>query len=296
MIEKRPAGRTQRLGPSYTSRLGGARRLRTLPFSLADVGPAPAGFSARRFSPKSTIKRLGSVEMEIIESPAETLGDAAELALVEIHRLTAEHSPFHAGTYMYRHLAQATTLIVLRHDGEVVGFSLATSLEAGEHPCLFINASFYAPTIRGGHLTARVNLWHIWRAVWKHCPRLVYVAYRTQNPLAFAAGVSTAPFHPRPDQAAPRRVKAAAAALSRALNPEAVYDAEAMVQRGILARDGIDPNPARHHDPAINAFCDEHLDYQGGDLFLLVAEMNVPAVAKMAWVNWRKAVAKRKRA
>lgn len=295
MIQPGPRSKTLPLFGALTRRLGATRRLRTLPFTLEDAGPHPAGFSARRFSPESAIMRLGGVELEIIDRPAETLGEAASLALIEIHRLTAEHTPYHAGTYMHRHLEQATTLIVIRKDGQVAGVSLATAIAAEGRRFLFINASMYAPAIRGGQLAARVNLVHIWRSAWRQFPRSVFVAFRTQNPLVLSTAVSSAPFHPRPDSPVPARIKAAAAALSRALNPESDFDGDALVQRGILARDAIDPAPPRHRDEAINAFCDRHLDYEAGDLFLAVAEMSLPVIARMAWINWRKAMARRRR-
>lgn len=282
--------RTLPLAPRGATAPLGARALpRTDPFRLQDVPqPPPPTFSARRFTPRSEVRRFGDTELEIIERPAETLGPAVPFALIEIIRLTAENTPYHAGTYMHRHLAQATRLVVIRKDGAVEGVSIATEFDLQGRRSLFLNASMYSPAIRGSQMAARINQLHIWRAVWAAFPRSVFVAFRTQNPLVLSTAVSSAAFFPRWDQPVPRRVRQVAEALSQALNPGATFDAEALVQRGALARDFRDPDQPRHHNPAVNDFCDRHLDYARGDLFLAVAEMNLAAIARCAWRNWRK--------
>jgi len=269
----------------------GAAFPRTLPFELPELGAPPPGFRPERFHPASQVEAWPDLDLaiEIIREPAATLGASLPWVYAELLRITATTTPFHPGTYMHRHLDQATTLVIIRRAGRAEGFSIGTLREVGGKLMLFFNATMYSPAIRGAGLGLRVNLIHLWDAVRRAGGRRFYAAVRTQNPIALATVIAGAPFFPRPGKATPRRLQEAARALSEALNPGARFDLAAMVQRGVLARDVREPGRPRHHDPRINAFCDRHLDYEAGDLFLLMAEMSPLAVlGAELFSRWRR--------
>jgi hypothetical protein len=262
---------------------------RTIPFRLEELVPHPAGFSEARFSPTSELRRWGELAIEIIREPAATLGEALPLVYAELLRITATATPYHPGTYMFRHLDQASTLVVVRKAGKPEGFSIGTLRELDGAVYLFFNATMYTPAIQGAGLGLRVNLIHLWQAVRRARGRPFYAAVRTQNPIALATVIAGAPFYPRPGKVTPSRLRQAAAKLAAVLNPGACFDAEAMVQRGVLARDAREPGRPRHHDPRLNAFCDRHLDYEAGDLFLLMARLSAPAVlGTELFCRWRR--------
>lgn len=280
---------TRPLEAGQTRPLRFTRRLRTFPFKLQERPGAPASFSAKRFSPHSRLKQLGELELEIIHAPQKTLGPALEWVYSELLRLTQENSPFRPGTYMHQHLWQGSRLIVVRKEGVPAGFSIATAKKLGKKHFLFINATFYGSEIRGAHLTPRVNLLHFWPLALRCFPRKFYVALRTQNPLVFAAVTARAPFYPRLGEATPEALREAGAALCAALNPDWRFDREAMVVRGGVARDAFDPARPRHHRSEINDYCDQHLDYERGDTFMMVAEMDFWGVCLTQLLTWYKA-------
>lgn len=251
---------------------------RTIPFRLEELSPHPLDFSEARFSPRSELRRWGDVEIEVIREPATTLGAALPLVYAELLRITATATPYHPGTYMFRHLDQASTLVVLRRNGKPEGFSIGTLRELEGAVYLFFNATMYTPALQGAGLGLKVNLIHLWHAVRRAKGRAFFAAVRTQNPIALATVIAGAPFYPRPGTQTPVGLRKAAAALAAVLNPGARFDADAMVQRGVLARDAREPGRPRHHDPRLNAFCDRHLNYEAGDLFLLMARLSAPVV------------------
>lgn len=247
---------------------------RTTPLALDERRPWPPGFSRERFSPYSQIRRHGDLELELIPDPAKTLGDAADVVMSELVRLTVENSLVKPGSYLPKTFEQATLLVVIRRSGIPMGYSVSAILEVQGVIFLWLIATFYAKEIRGRSLSSTINRLHTGKALKLGWLRPVYLVVRTQNPLVIAGLLRSPVVYPRPDKAPPRSLQRMASLFYAQTGLSGTLDPKTLVVIAGNPRDAADPDPPRHRDPAVNAFCDAHLDYARGDLFLMLGRLH----------------------
>lgn len=231
----------------------------------------------------SRLGRLDGFTIEIIDRPAATLGAMAEPVLAALLTLSRANLASDPESYLRRHFAEASTLIVLRLGTEIVGLSLASQCAIAGRHFLWVRQTVLAPGARGAMLMQRVTGVHLWRAVRAAWPKPFYLMTRTGNPRVVGALVAAPQFYPRPGKPTPRRLREAATAFAEAQGWAGAFDAEALVLRSIVSQAGPAPD-APHRDPRINDFCRQHL-VDGGDRFLMVARASWLGVAASALIT-----------
>ena len=257
------------LGPN-TSPLESDRADRTKPFDLEEHGPWPEGFTRERFSPTSRVRKFGRLELEVL-CPRDLPGPVAELVYSELLRLMAEHSPYMPGRFLHRWFAKADSLIVARRHGVPIGYLTAGDQKLDGLDLCWFGQTVIHPRERGAYLTLILTLEHLWQAAWRRFPRGFYLAVRTPNPRVVGLLWASAPFYPRADRPTPPRVQEAARRYAAHVNPQAEFDPATSVMKRLVDVESVHSELQRHWNPTVNAFCDQRLDYEAGDMLLMIS-------------------------
>lgn len=239
---------------------------------LDATAPLPCPVSAG-----SRLARLDRFTVEIIDEPAATLGAMAEPVLATLMALSRANLASDPESYLRRHFAEASTLVVVRLGAEVVGLSMASQCAIAGRHFLWVRQTVLAPGARGAMLMQRVTGIHLWRAVRAAWPKPFYLMTRTGNPRVVGSLIAAPQFYPRPGKPTPAHLREAAAAFSEAQGWAEAFEAETLVLREIVSQTAP-VESAPHRDPRVNAFCAEHLT-NGGDRFLMIARAGWLGVA-----------------
>lgn len=273
----------------HVLRKSGALRPWTAPLVTGDLPNVDMGDSKRYVSGSWLFRFRNGMSIEVIFQPGKQLVGHFDRVIADLHRLLRMNSDLHPGGFTHRQLQDlGYGLCVLRHNSRVVGFASSSLLgQLDGHPVLFLGSACVDRSVKSRSWAYLLNLLPITRLVLRRPWSFLYVASRTSSPRVLGFVTNVYFMFPRPLHATPDPVLALGAFVARTLSPHAHYERDAMTLRGVRMPDpGFRP-PDRHHDPLINAYCDDLLDYAAGDAFILGARFDVPALLRSVCRYWR---------
>jgi hypothetical protein len=271
-------------------RRSGVLRPWTAPLATGDLPHVPISQLARYTADSWLLRFREGITIEAIFAPGRRLGANLDATIADMHRLIRNNSDLHPGGATHRQLVSlGHCLCVLRQHGRVVGF--ATSCQLGSlhgRPVMFMGATCIDRSFKSRNWAYWLSLIPIAGLVLKHGWRGIYLTSRTSSPRVLGIAIQGYDMYPRPLQPTPPHLLEVGAAAVAALSPGATYDHEGMILRGIRQPDPGFAPPDRHH-PLINQYCDDLLDYQAGDAFVLACHFTVAKMVRSVWAFWGKA-------